>query len=240
MPDDATLPEGHFKKVGSNWVYYDNVMIGPGWRDRGVGWFDNFTEMASRPEITFFNVRTGSTTDYSYTNMESIDKIGRPFRFESLGIRFVYPDPHMSDQHQLNQAAAKFFQMTIPEHCVFKFFIRDDQWLTLRPVMAPPGWGYKGSSFTTSVNPSMSNVISSGEPNGIDRWRWLGNGIKIPESSQIKGTITFSEYGKELLKKLDAVWPLDGTGEDPFPNVAQIELSIRGLRYVQMRGEYYK
>ena len=242
MPEAAgqELPSGHFEKVGSNWIYFDTVCIGPGWNTKNQTWFDSFSSMADSPDVSFFNVRTASTTDYAYTNMESIDKIGRPFRLESVGMRWIYPDPHMSDMHQLNQTASKVFQMYLPEHCHFKFFIRDDQWITVKPMMAPSGYGPKGSAQLNSPTPGTSTVISNGETMPMNRFPFSGNGIKVPESAQIRVSLVFSEYGKQLLRQLDQVFPLDGPGENPFPSVAMIEMSIRGLRYVQMRGKYYK
>jgi len=243
MPDNPNmqeLPNDHFEKVGSNWIYYDTVCIGQGWKQTNPNWFNSFSEMADAPEITFFSVRTSSKTDSAYTNMDSSDQIGRPFRLESIGMRWIYPDPHISDPHQMNITASKVFQMYLPEHCHVKFWIRDDQWATLKPMMMPSGYGVKGSAQLISDTPSSNTVLTNGDPVPMNRFPFSGNGIKIPETSQIKAALVFSKYGKDMLRKLDQVWPLDGTGEDPFPSVAMIEMGIRGLRYAQMRGKYYK
>ncbi len=237
---DQELPAGWFQKVGANWIYFDNVMIGEGWANRADGWFENFTAMSQVDKLTFFNVRTGSRHGFSYTNMDTIDQIGRPFRLESFGIRLNYPDPNVSGQHTMQVAAAKFFTTALVEHCYLEFFIRDDQWFTLKPQMCPSGYGAIGFFNYNGVTPSSSHLITNGQSHSLNRWRWLDNGIKIPETSQIRLTMTFSEYGKQMLQELGTVNPLDGVSEEPFPNVANIEVSIRGRRYSQMRGKYYK
>lgn len=236
---EQELEPRHFEKVGSNWKYYDVIQIGPGWGSKATGWFESFTDMAKVDKLSLFNVRTGSKDGWAYTNMDSTDQIGRPFRLESLGMRFVYPDPFIGGQHTFDVNAAKFFQVTLPEHCYCEFWIRDDKWFTLKPHMLPPGYGPIGSQETSMNAPFASSLINSGDSNALNRWRWLDNGIKIPETAQIRFEITFSEYGKEKLQKLNEVYPLDVAG-DPFNNVASIEVTIRGRRYSQMRGKYYK
>ena len=242
MPEDSQLtpaPAGHFEKVGSNWIYFDKVLIGPGWQARGKGWFDSLTDMAKKDKVTFFNVRSGSKDGYAYTNMDSTDQIGRPFRLQSFGIRFIYPNPHMADQHVLNYNASKFFQTVLTEHCYMEFWIRDDQWFILNPDMAPDGFGPVGNLQNSPVAPASSDLITNGMPLGSNRFHWLDNGIRIPENAQIKLELTFSEYGKELLQEMDKIWPLDGSGQEPFPNAAIIKPTLRGLRYTQMKGKYY-
>lgn len=226
-------------KVGSNYIYFDNVMIGPGWASKSKGWFDTFTDMAKKDKITFLNVRSGSKDGYAYTNMDSTDQIGRPFRLQSLGIRFIYPNPHMSDQHAINYSASKLFVTAVTEHCYIEFWIRDDQWCLLNPDMAPDGFGYTGNLQLNTVAPSSSDLITPGVPHASNRFPWLDNGIKIPETSQVKLEMTFSEYGKMLLQEMGDVLPIDGS-DGPIDNVAKIKVTLRGLRYVQMKGLYYK
>ena len=242
MPEE-TAPQlvdpGYFERVGSNWIYYDKVMIGPGWAAKGKGWYDSFTDLAKKDKLTFFNVRSGSKDGYAYTNMDSTDQIGRPFRLQSFGIRFFYPNPHMADQHVLNYAAAKFFQTILTEHCYLEFWIRDDQWFILNPDMAPDGFGPAGAVQNSPVAPAYTDMMTNGLPVTMNRFHWLDKGIRIPENAQIKLELTFSEYGKEMLEEMANVWPLDGSGEEPFPNAAIIKPTLRGLRYTQMKGKYY-
>lgn len=238
MPEE--LPAGYFEKVGSNYEYYDTICIGPGWRKKGTSWFDTLNEMSRVDEINFFDVRTGSKDGKSYCNMDATDNIGRPFRFHSFGMEWHYPDPVVSNEKTMNVTAAKFFSDVLPRHCYITFWIRDDVWFTLRPHHCPSGSGRTGSLQYNAVAPSASSLITNGFPQGQNRWQWTGSGVKIPETSQIRCTLQFSEYGKELLREMDQIWPLDGNSNEPFGNCAQIECNIRGLRYSQMKGKYYK
>lgn len=236
--DEKLAPE-HFMKVGSNYIYFDSIMIGPGWSDRGTGWYENFTDMAKKDKVTLLNVRSGSKDGYAYCNMDSTDQIGRPFRLQSLGMRFIYPNPHMADEHTINYAASKLFVTALTEHCYIEFWIRDDQWVLLNPDMCPDGFGYTGNLVQNSVEPSASDLITPGVPHASNRFPWLDNGIKIPESSQVKLELTFSEYGKYLLEQMGEVLPIDGK-DGAIPNAAKIKVTMKGLRYVQMKGLYYK
>ena len=237
--EPQVLEPQHFLKVGSNWIYYDSIMIGPGWSEKSKGWFENFTDMAKKDRLTFLNVRSGSKDGYAYTNMDSTDQIGRPFRCESIGIRFIYPSPTMADEHQTTYAATKYFQTALTEHCYCEFWIRDDQWCLLNPDMMPDGFGYTGDLVQNTIEPSASDLITPGVPHTDNRFHYLDDGIRIPETAQVKLELTFSEYAKELLQEMGEVLPLDGK-EGEFPNAAKIKVTLRGLRYVQMKGQYYK
>ena len=84
---------------------------------------------------------------------------------------------------------------------------------------------------------SYSLIGSSGFPSWNNRYQFTGNMLEIPKGTPWKAVLAFSNYGKQLLRALGNVEPLE-INEATLPNEALIEMSARGLRYVQQRGEY--
>jgi len=231
-----------FMNVVQWWEIFDRCLIGPSVDPKWPGCFASFTTMAAAPEIPFLNIRSQSDVGPQYTNISSKDKIPWPFILESIGMRFLYPDPTVDSaaEHTAVMAATKIFQQYVCEHAIFEFWIREDIHLSLVPTMMPAGFGVTGYvAGNSTTNSWFSSTLNNGDPQGGNRWRFLDNLIKIPRECPIKGVLRFSEYGKDLLEQLDYVAPFDFLGETPFANMAMIEVTLRGKRGVQQRGEYH-
>lgn len=229
-------PEGT-KQVRETWMLYDTVRIGPALESKDHGWFQNFTQLAAADSVNFLNVRNSSDVGAFYTNITSKDKLPWPFVLESIGIRFGYPDPNIPPPGTAQAAASKLFQELIPEHAHLDFFIREDMRLRLKPHMMPAGYGTVGLGV---LIPSASyvGVLENGNVNLGNRFQWLTE-LNIPDDTPVKAELRFSEYAKALLTAWATVNPLDGPQGEELNNEAFIELSLRGQRWVQQRGEYY-
>lgn len=229
------------KNVMESWMIYDCALIGPE-VDQAQNWYASFAQMAQQPEVPFINVRTSSSAGDAYTNITSRDKFPWPFWLHSLGLRFFYLDPTVdnSSPHSAIMSATKIFNQAIQEHAWFELEIREDTILRLKPSHAPAGVGVPGFvSSNNAQNNWMSTTLTNGAPYLGNRWKFVGDVIRIPRDTPVRGRLKFSQYGKDLLTQLNAVSGLDFAGEDPFPNVAFIELTLLGKRGVQQRGEWH-
>jgi hypothetical protein len=235
------MNEAQFKNVIESWMIYDTVLIGPG-VNLANSWFASFTTLGQATEVPFINVRTLSDAGPAYTNITSRDKFPWPYWLHSLGIRFLYPDPNedTASSHTGVMAATKLFQQVIQEHSWFELNIREDTILRIKPTHMPPGMGVIGF---TNANNAQNNYIATTYSNGAaqlgNRWKFVGKPIEIPRDTPVAGKLQFSQYGKDLLAQLGEVSGLDFLGEEAFPNIAMIELTMMGKRGVQQRGEYH-
>jgi len=245
MSGMGTAPEGA-NNVKEAWILYDTVRISkfletePNGEQKG---YTSFAALAGVRTIPFFNVRNSSIAGIQYTNVQSIDKLPWPFILESIGARFIYPSPYNAQFVVSSQAAAKVFQEIVPEHCALRFTIREDDRLLIKAPMAPAGFGPVGSiQYGSPANPTYCDNVGQGEKHMSNRFKWTEY-LNIPRETPIKATLEFSPYAQALLTFLAAPQVLDfqegPDGEGTLENEALIELSLRGYRLVQQRGEYW-
>jgi len=230
--------------VSENWMIYDTVRIGLDVPSKYPGGFLNFTLMSQAEEIPFINIRNSSEAGEAYCNVSSKDKFPWAFRLESIGMRFTLADPSVSDElltyEQRN--VAKFFCTLLPDHAWFELKIREDTILKIKPFMLPPGFGPIGHGTSIQGTPQPSNLISSGTPYVKNRWSYGRLPVMIPRDTPVKGTLRFSDYGKQLLAAMATIAPFNfGTIANPVTlnREADIELTLRGRREVQQRGEWH-
>lgn len=230
-----------YNNVIETWQIYDCVRIGKNVPSKYPGGFNSFVQMALADEIPFLNIRNSSEAGLAYTNVSSKDKLPWPFWLESIGLRFLYPDPESpANPAPLlgDNVMGKMFQQVIQEHAYFQFQIREDTIVTLKPAHMPAGMGPSGYISSIGGITSMGTVITQGQANMGNRWKFQGKPLNIPRDTPIKGILKFSDTGKQLLTAMGA------PGEIPFgaavwTNEAMIELTLRGKRGVQQRGEYH-
>lgn len=237
--NQAPLPQD-LKDWGSYWQIFDTVNIGPSVDPKVAGWFQSFTEMADAPEIPFLNVRNESEAGKTYTNITSKDKIPWWFDLNSMGLRFLFPDPaiNVGNEHLGITTMAKQFMSLIPEHGVFHFKIRSYTFLTVKASHLPAGFGPEGYfEMGTGTNTGFTSLIHNGEGAMGNRWKFLGN-ERIPMDTPMNAFIELDDYARSMLRKWDTVPGIDFGDETPFSNMAQIELTLRGIRYEQRPGEF--
>lgn len=238
MPE---LVSTKYKNVVEPWMIYDCALIGPT-VDLSQNWYASFTTLAQAPEVPFINVRSMSSAGGAYTNITSRDKFPWLFLLHSLGMRFMYPDPNVdtASPHTGRMAASKFFQKDVQEHAWFELEIREDVVLRIKPTHMPAGMGVQGFvNGNNAQNNYIATTLTNGVPTLNNRWTNPLQTLEIPRDTPVRGRLYFSQYGKDFLTQLGAVSGLDFDGEDPFANVAIIELTLLGFRGVQQRGEYH-
>lgn len=227
---------------GSYWQIYDTVNIGPSIDPKVPGWFANFTNLANATEVPFLNVRNESIAGRTYTNVTSMDKTPWWFDLNSIGVRFLFPDPSVNSasEHLGLIAMSKFFSTVLPEHAVCDFKIRSYTFLTTKAIHLPAGIGPTGYfELNTGTNSAFASNINNGESIMSNRWKFLKN-ERIPKDTPISFHLNFDDYAKRILRRWDQVPGIDFGAEEPDANMCQIELTLRGVRYEQRPGEFRK
>lgn len=228
-----------FDNVNEDVVIYDTARIRKNIEGDAPKVFQNFTQLANVADgVPFFDIRNLAEVGKSYTNVESKDGLAYPFRLESIGCRFVYPDPFISGQFISDWAASKMFMQILPDHAHFELTIREDIRVALKPVMMSAGWGVQGWSVGVG-QPANTSVLTNGEPHLGNRFRFLQSAIDIPRNCPVRGRLKFSKYAQDMLEAMVAPNDLQFDDQGVFDNEALIEFSLRGVRGVQQRGDLH-
>ena len=229
-----------FKNVEQDFVLWDTVCIGSDVPSNINGWFTSLTNMAaSDVPVSFFNQRQEGEVGTCYTNMKKKTGLDWPAKFESLGMRFIYPDPVNVDMYDGDRAAAKMFREALPEHCSLGLFIggADDKILSLKPSFAPAGYGPVANQ--SGPTESYCSTGTMGVSIAGNRWMWLKKALMLPKDISIEIRLQLTAKAKELLTAMNEVKPIvfeNGT----FVNWAAIEVTLRGTRDVQQTGEWHR
>ena len=228
------------KNWGAYEQIYDTCNIGPDIDTKVNGWYETFTQMANAPEIPFLNVRNESIAGQTYTNITSMDKVPWWFELNSIGLRFLFPDPHIlgASEHPGLSAMSKFFQQVLPEHAFFEFKIRSYTFLKQKASQLPDGYGTTGQmQVNTAANNSFHSLMHNGSPEMLNRWKMLRN-ENIPKDTPISGRLVFDDYARNIFRIWDSVPAIDFGAQDLTGNMCQIVLTLRGIRYEQRPGEF--
>lgn len=243
MPD--TVESTNWQNVIENWMVFDTVRIGNSVSDKYPGGQASFKTLALEDEVSFLNIRNVSEAGRQYTNMEKKGVFPWPFKLESIGIRFIMPTPTVYAAEvspAINEAyKGKLWSQDIMEDAVLYLSISEDTILKIKPAMLPAGFGPTGD-MTALANSNPANTITNGVTYLRNRFGYGKHPIKIPRETVVKAALHFSERGKELLTAMDEVGLLQfGSSVAPvsIENEAKIELTLRGRRAVQQRGELH-
>jgi hypothetical protein len=234
------------RQARQTWIIYDTCRIGSLVPNSFPKGYANPAMVAADDHVPFLDVRQSSEVGKAYTNITSKSKLPWPFDLESIGVRFVYPNPYNSGIVVNADAAAKAWQEILPDHSWIEFGIREDTWLINKCSMTPPGYGPSGMAmYTNWQNNSFVSVEGQGNQAFGNRFRWIEGTIRIPADTPIWAKIYFSEYAKQQILNRIQLLPLDfkegedASGEDTTPNELSIEVTLRGVRRIQQVGEYF-
>ncbi len=226
--------------VNQEFLLWDTVCIGSDVPANINGWYPTLAAMAaSDVPISFFNQRQEGETGTTYTNMKKKTGLDWPVNVESLGIRFVYPDPVNVDMYDGDRTAAKMFREVLCEHTSLSLYIggSDDKILSLKPAHAPSGYG--PMSNQSGPTASFTSTGTMGQPVAGNRWLWLQQALPLPKDISIEVRLQLSTKAKQLLVLLNQVQPIEFLAGS-FANWAMIEVTLRGMRQVQQTGEWHR
>jgi hypothetical protein len=229
-----------FNNVEQDFMLWDRVCIGADVPTNINGWYTSFAAMAaSDVPISFFNQRQEGEVGTAYTNMKKKTGLDWPAKFDSMGIRFLYPDPVNVDMYDGDRAAAKIFREVLPEHLSLGLYIggADDKILSLLPAYAPGGYG--PVSNQSGPTASYASTGTMGVAIAGNRWLWLKKALMLPKDISIEVRFQLTTKGKQILALLNIPQPIEflaGT----FSNWAIMEVCLRGTRQVQQTGEWHR
>ncbi len=260
------MVEQNYRNVRESWTLHDTVLIAPILPNENNGWFQSFANMALQNDIPFFNVRN-RIVGLQWNNQDARDVMPYGYYLESIGVRFFCPS--MKTIREYNDAipiplqiidvsddiSAHIFCVDLPRHCTGVFQVQQDERLKAAAIMLPSGQGYSGDGYgqgapiASSAPPVMGtpghyDSMVQGVPQNQCRWIWP-EPIEIPRRATISFKLQYNEYAKAVLTQLNA-WFCEGwkSSVDPEANatfkiVAGIQVTLRGQRLAQQRGELH-
>jgi len=235
------------RQARETWMRYDTFRISSLINNpSAVNGASSFANLATFPNISFFNARTRTEVGQEYCNVEDKGGVEYPLYVESIGLRFVCPNPLLTDLTPNGSAVGKMFCETIPEHCSVEFKVGQDVKSILKPHMMPAGYGPQGMAMWTQwLNASFISVEAAGACALGNRFQQIDDAIAVPAKTPIELKINFGPYALLLLSRM-TLWDHDmlegaepGTTDETTAAMATIEASIRCVRLVQQRGELF-
>lgn len=247
-----------FENVPENWVLYDTVLMGGyalamNFHD---GYQPTFAGMGGLTNVPFFNVRNRNH-GLAYNNQDTRDQLPWVFKIFTIGVSFFSPStvlyrangavpsgPQVTEQH--------IWETELPKHASLVLQTNQDERLKIASLMCPPGYGPVGGGVA-SGNPDIvsggswpnisKGAFTQGTPELTNKWGFA-NPLEVPRRANLSATITFSEYGRELLKSMDGPWFQyfqSKTFAEWFPMFGMfgIQVVLGGQRQVQQRGQYH-
>lgn len=245
-----------FENVPENWVLYDTVLVGGYALSMNFhdGYQPTFTALGGLTNLPFFNVRNRNH-GLSYNNQDTRDQLPWVFKIFTVGVSFFAPSTvlyrdfgtptgaQVTEQH--------IFETELPKHASLVIQTNQDNRLKINSLMAPPGYGPVGGG----VAQGNAEVVSTGAyanvtkgafcqgiPELTNKWGFA-NPLQVPRRANLSATVTFSEYGRELLNAMPG--PFKQWFRPPVgPWFSQwgmfgIQVVLGGQRQVQQRGQYH-
>lgn len=249
-----------FENVPENWVLYDTVLCGGFALQMNFhdGYQPTFNALGGLTNIPFFNVRNRNH-GLSYNNQDTRDQLPWVFKIFTIGVAFFSPSTVLfRDIGGGNPGGAQtseqhIFETELPRHASLVIQTNQDNRLKVNSLMASPGYGPVGGGMaqgspdtrTGGAYPNVSKgAFTQGLPELTNKWGFA-NPLEVPRRANLSCTITFSEYGRELLQAMPGpfrqYFRSSAGGNSWFSQWGMfgIQVVLGGQRQVQQRGQYH-
>lgn len=246
-----------FMNVKENWTIHDTVLLYPPSKLRGPqpstiqGWFGSWAALAGANDHPFFNVRNRTIGLY-WNNQDVRDTFAYAYELESAGIRFFASTMSMKidgdDVQKFDNVTPHIWVCDMPYHASAVVTIQQDERLKANVAMLPSGHGIQGDGYGAGqfvipgdpgfvAEASHYDSMNQGVTEMSRRWVWPLS-IGVPRRANFSLKIVFSEYAKDVIANFNQGWTLTNSGNRYYP-IAGIQVTLKGKRFVQQRGELH-
>ena len=229
-------------RAQEQWERYDSISIGPGSGALSRGWFDTWQDFAQAEELQWFSGR-GSNVGQSYTN-QNTERTDWAQDIYQVTVQFITP-PGISDLESNSNDVLNLpllFQQLFPSQLHLRITLAESDDITSVPAdHMPAGFGTSYPLVASAAAPVVS-AGNNGEPIVSNTWKFpnpvmLAAKSKITVRGRIDSPIrqmfaNISGPGSKILPTGFA--PPNDTYE--LPNRYVIKVTMRGPRYLQLRG----
>lgn len=228
-------------RAREQWERYDTVIVGNGAADQSKGWFNTFTGFANVQQLSWFQSRDANV-DLAYTNQRS-ERLDYAQDLYNLNVEYIAPSylAEFDSAGELSKIAQALWTQELPKAMSFEVLLADSDIIAQGPGTAFMSGRGNAGMFATDSGASVFNGGNNGLAN-------RDNGWSFPEPIMLaaQAKITVRAYIAQPIK--DALRALIGPGSWVFPNPSQpsgyytmpqwfsIRVSLRGPRYMQLRG----
>jgi hypothetical protein len=226
-------------RVAEPWTRYDTVVIGQGAQDVDRGWFNTWADFANASKISWFVGRSSGVGD-SYCNTPDARTDFAQDIYQT-NVEFLCP-PGLGEfgQDVLDQGLAQlFFTYQLPTEMPLRTKLAGTDEVSLLPANhMPSGFGVAGTVVDGAAAPTVLPG-SQGTPHVTNNWAWP-DPILLAAKSLISVEAVLDRQSRGLFAALPGPGVINvPTGEGTFyqyPCWYKIRISMRGPRYVQLRG----
>lgn len=239
--DQSELAELRRLRVGELWERTDTIAIGEGASDAAPGWFETWAAFAaaSANEFVWFNGR-GTSAPKALVN-QLTERTDWAQTIEQTLIEFVAPPGQSDIESDPNDGffSPQMFVSILPQFMPFRLRLAESDDMTLSPGSHfPSGFGTSYASTDGAAAPSAIPG-AQGEPVITQGWHW-----REPITLAAKANIAMIAMINDPLRTFLAGLPGPGSklvpdgdgGVIELPNWYFIRITMRGPRYLQLRG----
>ena len=226
-------------RVAEPWERYDTVVIGPGAQDVDRGWFNTWADFANASKISWFPGRASGVGD-SYTNTPDART---DFAQDILQTCVEFLAPPGLGEHAdnvLDQGLSQLlFTYQLPTELPLRVKLAGTDEISVAPANHfPSSFGVAGTVVDGAAAP-MVLPGSQGTPHITNNWAWP-DPILLAAKSLISVETVLDRQSRGLFAAMpgpgNILVPLGGQLFYTQPCWYKIRITMRGPRYVQLRG----
>lgn len=226
-------------RAAEQWERIDTIVIGEGAQNFDRGWFNTWAQFANADTLQWFNGRN-SNVPGSYVNQYSERTDWAQDIYQTL-IEFLAP-PGIGDiEEDQNDAqiVPTLFTQELPNAMGFSIRLAEtDEIAQAAGSHFPSGFGVSYPSSSGAAAPSVF-AGNQGEPTVHNGWKWP-DPIRLAAKSKIQVIARVDHPLRPMLQTLPGpgakLVPDGQGGQIRLPNWYKIRITMRGPRYLQLRG----
>lgn len=226
-------------RVGEQWERVDSIVIGPGAAAVDSGWYNTWAAFAAADELVWFNGRssnagkalsnqTNERTDWAQDIHQTLCEFISP-----TGLSDLETDPNDGF------FTPQYFVSQVPQFLGLRVILAEsDEMTQVAASHMPSGFG---TSYVTQDGAASPSVYAGnqGDPVITQGWKWP-EALRLAAKSNIRVVGRVDNPARGFLQALPGPGfkqvPDGEGGTIELPNWYIIRMTMRGPRYLQLRG----
>jgi hypothetical protein len=221
------------------WERYDSIVIGQNASNLSRGWFNSWAGFAGADRLAWFSGRD-TNVGPAYTNQSS-EREDWAMDIYNISVQLI-PPPGLADLESDNGDAQNIpimFATQLANMLALRVVLAESDEIAKAPAdHFPAGYGVSYPLVSAAAAPTVI-AGNNGEPVVQNTWKFVE-----PVMLAAKAKITITGQVDQPIRNMFAaitgpgtkLFPAAAGGVHAMPNFYQIKITLRGPRYLQLRG----
>jgi hypothetical protein len=226
-------------RAAEQYERYDSIVIGAGAEDVTRGWFNTWQAFANASRIAWFGARD-TNVGPSYSNIIT-ERADWAQDIHQTHVEFISPPGLAELETDANDAGSVplLFSHELPNYMGMRVILADSDEIANAPASHfPAGFGVAGTQVAAAAAPTVV-AGANGEVHVSNSWKWPSP-VMLAAKSRIAFQATIDEPIRAMLRAIAGpgakLVPDGAGGVVTYPNWYRIRVTLRGPRYLQLRG----